>query len=216
MGHVWVVDADLKSYFDTIPHDRLLALVTERVADGRVLALVERFQQAGVLEEAKGWQPTARGTPQGGVISPLLANLYLHPLDHQMEKAGWEMVRYADTPIEGRFTESFHDSRIAHRGHEPAQRRSADSLVRELVEVGSRGQSCPRSGQRFMESLHVQLRTRIGTMNGDRSAALRCGAKGLYSNAPHRSAALQFMERVGNRRSRQESGLPPRLAWRDS
>ncbi len=95
-GHVWVVDADLKSYFDTIPHERLLALVAERVGDGRVLALVESFLRAGVLEEAKGWQPTERGTPQGGVISPLLANLYLNPLDQQMEKAGWAMVRYAD------------------------------------------------------------------------------------------------------------------------
>jgi RNA-directed DNA polymerase len=95
-GHVWVVDADLKSYFDTIPHDRLLALVKQRVADGRVLALVESFLRAGVLEEAKGWRPTECGTPQGGVISPLLANLYLDPLDHQMAAAGWEMVRYAD------------------------------------------------------------------------------------------------------------------------
>jgi RNA-directed DNA polymerase len=95
-GHGWVVDADLKSYFDTIPHERLLALVKERVADGRVLALVESFLRAGVLEEAKGWQPTERGTPQGGVISPLLANLYLNPLDQQMAAAGWEMVRYAD------------------------------------------------------------------------------------------------------------------------
>ena len=95
-GHVWVVDADLKSYFDTIPHDRLLALVKTRVADGRVLALVESFLRAGVLEEAKGWQPTERGTPQGGVISPLLANVYLHPLDHHMEQAGYAMVRYAD------------------------------------------------------------------------------------------------------------------------
>lgn len=95
-GHVWVVDADLKSYFDTIPHDRLLARVKGRVADGRVLALVEGFLRAGVMEEAKGWQPTQRGTPQGGVISPLLANLYLNPLDHQMEEAGYEMVRYAD------------------------------------------------------------------------------------------------------------------------
>ena len=95
-GHVWVVDADLKSYFDTIPHARLLALVRGRVADGRVLALVESFLRAGVLEEAKGWRPTECGTPQGGVISPLLANLYLDPLDHQMAAAGWEMVRYAD------------------------------------------------------------------------------------------------------------------------
>jgi len=95
-GHVSVVDAELKSYFDTIPHERLLALVAERVGDGRVLALVESFLRAGVLEESQGWQPTECGTPQGGVISPLLANLYLDPLDHQMEKAGWEMVRYAD------------------------------------------------------------------------------------------------------------------------
>jgi len=95
-GHEWVVDADLKSYFDTIPHERLLALMKQRVADGRVLALVESFLRAGVLEESKGWQPTERGTPQGGVISPLLANLYLNPLDHQMERAGREMVRYAD------------------------------------------------------------------------------------------------------------------------
>ena len=95
-GHDWVVDADLKSYFDTIPHERLLALIQARVADGRVLALVESFLRAGVLEESKGWEPTERGTPQGGVISPLLANLYLDPFDHQMARAGWEMVRYAD------------------------------------------------------------------------------------------------------------------------
>jgi RNA-directed DNA polymerase len=95
-GHVWVVDADLKSYFDTIPQERLLALVKQRVADGRVLALVEQFLRAGVMEEAKGWQPTERGTPQGGVISPLLANVYLNGLDQQMAQAGYEMVRYAD------------------------------------------------------------------------------------------------------------------------
>jgi RNA-directed DNA polymerase len=95
-GHDWVVDADLKSYFDTIPHERLLALLKERVADGRVLALVEGFLSAGVMEETRGWRPSECGTPQGGVISPLLANLYLNPLDHGMAKAGWEMVRYAD------------------------------------------------------------------------------------------------------------------------
>jgi RNA-directed DNA polymerase len=59
-------------------------------------ALLERSLKAGVLEELKGWQPTECGTPQGAVISPMLANLYLNPLDHQMVKQGWEMVRYAD------------------------------------------------------------------------------------------------------------------------
>jgi RNA-directed DNA polymerase len=95
-GRTWCVDLDFKSYFDTIPHERLLGLVQERVVDGSVLALLAQSLKAGVLEELKGWQPTSEGTPQGAVISPLLANLYLNPLDHQMAGQGWEMVRYAD------------------------------------------------------------------------------------------------------------------------
>lgn len=95
-GRVWCVDLDFKSYFDTIPHARLLGLVKQRVVDGSVLALLEQSLKAGVLEELKGWQPTERGTPQGAVISPLLANLYLNPLDQQMAGKGYEMVRYAD------------------------------------------------------------------------------------------------------------------------
>src|SRR5438874_12458026 len=95
-GRTWCVDADFKSYFDTIPHDRLIEFVGQRVVDGSVLALLEHFLQAGVLEELKGWQPTERGTPQGSVISPLLANLYLNPLDHEVAGRGWAMVRYAD------------------------------------------------------------------------------------------------------------------------
>src|SRR5216117_2229315 len=95
-GHVWCVDADLKSYFDTIPHERLMALIEQRIVDGSVLGLLEQCLKAGVLEELRGWQPTERGTPQGAVISPLLANLYLNPLDHEVAKRGWAMVRYAD------------------------------------------------------------------------------------------------------------------------
>lgn len=95
-GHVWCVDADLKSYFDTIPHERLMELVRQRVVDGSVLRLLEQYLRAGVLEELKDWQPTARGTPQGAVISPMLANLYLNPLDHEMVRRNREMVRYAD------------------------------------------------------------------------------------------------------------------------
>lgn len=95
-GRVWVVDADLKSYFDTIPHDLLLERVREKIADGRVLELIEGYLKAGVMESVKGWRPTAGGTPQGAVISPLLANIYLNPLDWEMVQAGVEMVRYAD------------------------------------------------------------------------------------------------------------------------
>jgi RNA-directed DNA polymerase len=94
-GYSWVVDADLKSYFDTIPHGALMARVREKVADGRVLELLAAFLTAKVMETAAGWTPE-EGTPQGAVLSPLLANLYLDPLDHQLAAAGIEMVRYAD------------------------------------------------------------------------------------------------------------------------
>jgi RNA-directed DNA polymerase len=95
-GYDWCVDCDLKSYFDTIPHSSLMALVKRRIVDGSVLALIEQCLRAGVMEELKGWQPTECGTPQGAVISPMLANLYLNPLDHELERRGWKLVRYAD------------------------------------------------------------------------------------------------------------------------
>ena len=94
-GYSHVVDADLKSYFDTIPKDRLLALVAGKVADRRILVLVQAFLEQSVLEDAREWVPE-QGTPQGAVISPLLSNIYLDPLDHLMAGQGFEMVRYAD------------------------------------------------------------------------------------------------------------------------
>lgn len=94
-GYQWVVDADLQSYFDTIPQARLLEQVRTPISDGKVLALVEAYLQQGVLESGKHWVPEA-GTPQGAVLSPLLSNLYLDPLDQEMTAAGYEMVRYAD------------------------------------------------------------------------------------------------------------------------
>jgi RNA-directed DNA polymerase len=94
-GHTWVVDADLKGYFDSIPHDRLMALVEGSISDGRVLSLIESFLRQEIMTETARWRPET-GTPQGAVLSPLLANLYLHPLDLLMEQGGWRMVRYAD------------------------------------------------------------------------------------------------------------------------
>jgi RNA-directed DNA polymerase len=94
-GYTHVVDADLKSYFDTIPHDRLMALVGGSISDSRVLALIDGFLQQEIMSDVARWQPTT-GTPQGAVLSPLLANLYLHPLDLLMEQSGHQMVRYAD------------------------------------------------------------------------------------------------------------------------
>ena len=94
-GYTWVVDADLKSYFDSIPHASLMARLRVKVADGRVLALIEAYLKQQVMETAGAWTPE-RGSPQGAVISPLLSNIYLDPLDHAMAEAGIEMVRYAD------------------------------------------------------------------------------------------------------------------------
>jgi RNA-directed DNA polymerase len=94
-GYRYVVDADLKSYFDSIPHDGLLQRIREKVADGRLLRLIESFLKAGILEGLREWTPTA-GAPQGAVLSPLMSNVYLDPLDHLMAASGLEMVRYAD------------------------------------------------------------------------------------------------------------------------
>jgi RNA-directed DNA polymerase len=94
-GHTFVVDADFASYFDTIPHERLMQRVEERVSDGRVLALLRDWLGQDILRGMERWTPTT-GTPQGAVISPLLANIYLHPLDERMAARGYRMVRYAD------------------------------------------------------------------------------------------------------------------------
>jgi RNA-directed DNA polymerase len=115
-GYTYIVDADLKSYFDTIPHDRLLALLAQKVSDGRVLSLLESFLKQNILDGLQEWTPE-EGSPQGAVISPLLSNIYLNPLDHLMAQRGFEMVRYAD------------DFVIMCRTHEDAVR--ALSLVQE-------------------------------------------------------------------------------------
>ena len=97
-GYTWVVDADLQSYFDTIRHDPLLAKVASRIADGRVLELIQHFLKQDIMDDLKQWTPMS-GSPQGAVISPLLANMYLHELDVEMREAGWVMVRYADDSV---------------------------------------------------------------------------------------------------------------------
>ena len=97
-GFTHVVDADLRKFFDTIPHDKLMSRVKERISDSRILGLIETFLQQEVLDGMEQWIPET-GTPQGAVISPLLANVYLNPLDHAMDKKGHRMVRYADDSV---------------------------------------------------------------------------------------------------------------------
>lgn len=94
-GYTHVVDADLQGYFDSIPHEALMDRIGAHISDGRLLALFKGWLQQDIVQEMRRWTPTA-GTPQGAVISPLLANLYLHPLDVKMKAQGYRMVRYAD------------------------------------------------------------------------------------------------------------------------
>ena len=94
-GYVHIVDADLKGYFDSIPHHLLKQRIEARISDGRLLALLADWLRQDIVKELERWTPT-EGTPQGAVISPLLANIYLHPLDEIMATLGYRMVRYAD------------------------------------------------------------------------------------------------------------------------
>ena len=94
-GYTFVVDADLQAYFDTIPHEALMAQVEAKVSDGRVLDLIRGWLKADILKGCERWTPV-QGSPQGAVISPLLANIYLDPLDKLMAARGYRMVRYAD------------------------------------------------------------------------------------------------------------------------
>lgn len=93
--HLTVVEVDIQRYFENIDHEKLLALIAERVSDGRVLELIASMLKRGVIEE-HDFQASKQGTPQGGVISPLLANIYLHGLDQELQQSGYHLVRYAD------------------------------------------------------------------------------------------------------------------------
>lgn len=121
-GFTHVVDADIQGYFDAIPHAPLMAMLKRHVADGRVRGLVELFLKQEVLEDTVRWTPEA-GSPQGAVISPLLSNIYLDPLDHLMASSGVEMVRYADDLV------------LVCR--DAAQARHALAVLREWMEAAS-------------------------------------------------------------------------------
>ena len=96
-GYTWVVDADIRSFFDSVDHETLIDAVAEEVADGRILKLIRQILKSGVqLPSVHGIEPTDKGTPQGGPVSPLLANIFLHVFDERMVKAGYGLVRYAD------------------------------------------------------------------------------------------------------------------------
>jgi len=94
-GHEWIVDADLKDFFGSVDHGKLMALMNRQISDGRGLRLIERMLTAGCLAGGKVL-PTEQGTPQGGVVSPLLSNVLLTPFDREMRRKGYRLTRYAD------------------------------------------------------------------------------------------------------------------------
>src|SRR5437899_10039122 len=94
-GFTSVVDADIQGFFDNVSHQIIMQKVAERVADGNILRLVEKFLTSGVMDNGI-FKPTTIGTPQGGVVSPLLANIVLNHLDWHLDRAGLRFVRYAD------------------------------------------------------------------------------------------------------------------------
>lgn len=97
-GYQWIVEVDIEKFFDTVDHEKLVGLVAEEIADGRVLRLINVFLKSGVMNEMK-IQYQTNGTPQGGVISPILTNIYLNPYDKAMTSEGYRVVRYADDII---------------------------------------------------------------------------------------------------------------------
>jgi RNA-directed DNA polymerase len=97
-GYAWYVDADIQNYFDTIPKQGIMEQIKARISDGRVLELIQKCLEQGVMEDGKEWQPT-QGTVQGSPLSPLLSNLYLHSLDKEMSEKGYKWIRFADDSV---------------------------------------------------------------------------------------------------------------------
>jgi RNA-directed DNA polymerase len=174
-GHRYVVDADLKSYFDTIPHEPLLERIRERITDGRVLGLIRAFLDARIMDGLQEHNPAA-GAPQGAVLSPLLSNIYLNPLDHLVARQGWEMVRYADdfvilckTRPEAEAALKLVQAWTAQAGLalHPAKTRLADAATEAFEFLGYRfekGRKWPRdkSKKKLRESLKPHLKRTSG------------------------------------------------------
>jgi group II intron reverse transcriptase/maturase len=125
-GHHVVFDADIKAFFDNISHKLIMQLVAAQIADGNILGLIEKFLRSGVMEDGV-LKPTTKGTPQGGVISPLLANIVLNHLDWQLESNGFKFVRYVDD-----FVVLCKSMRQAEKAHESVQRIVQQDLQLEL------------------------------------------------------------------------------------
>lgn len=204
-GKVYVVDADLAGFFDSIPHEQLLERVKEEIADGRVISLIEQWLKQEIITEASSWNPI-RGTPQGAIISPLLANIYLHGLDERMKSGGFSLVRYADDFVVLCKTES--ESRLAYEEIQKWVSEHGLSLNAEKTHLGD----CRKPGNGFeflgyyFESRRREIRKKSLTRVKDRIRSLtrrRCNGKSLDEIVRKLNSMLRgwynYFKRVSNR-----------------
>ena len=182
-GYTHVVDADLKGYFDSIPHQLLKARIEDHISDGRLLELLAGWLRQDIVKGLERWTPTG-GTPQGAVISPLLANIYLHPLDERLTKLGYAMVRYADD-----FVILCQSAERAHAALEEVKtwvQENGLSLHPEKTHIGDcriRGQGFEFLGYRFeagkrwvrkksLQGFKDKIREKTGRSRGDSLSAI--------------------------------------------
>lgn len=141
-GYCYVVDADIEDFFGSISHDRMMERIEEYISDGNLLKLLEKYLKQDIVKELSTWTPL-RGTPQGAVISPLLANLYLHELDVKMRECGYRMIRYADD-----FVVMCRDEAEAKRAMQEVEKWMAENGLRLHAEKTHIG-DCRQKGQGF-------------------------------------------------------------------
>lgn len=209
-GNGWVIDADITAYFDTIPHDRLMKVVARRVVDGTMLALVKMFLEAPIIDERDGGQPrrNRQGTPQGGVISPLLANIYLDLLDRNFRRhvvkgeLHGRLVRYADdlvvlTPEEPGREMAWMSALVGRLGLSlsPSKTRMLDAQQERFDFLGHRHRwqggrlyldLSPKSKRRIHDELRDKTRhtwKRFDALIGELNQYIR-GARPLFLSAP--------------------------------
>jgi RNA-directed DNA polymerase len=175
-GYTFVVDADLKGYFDSIPHAGLMARLKGKIADGSVLSLIESFLKANILDGLEEWTP-ATGAPQGAVLSPLLSNIYLDPLDHLVAQSGFAMVRYADdfvilcrTPLEASRALELVQSWVSDNGLtlHPTKTKVVDARTEGFDFLGyhfEAGKRWPR--EKSLAKLKEMIRAKTRRTNGD-------------------------------------------------
>ena len=186
-GNVWIVDADLRQFFDTIDQEKLIDLIAEEISDGRVLRMVRDILRSGVIEEGC-WEPTLTGVPQGGVASPLWSNIFLTPFDRWMTREGFRLTRWADD-----FVLLCRTSKEARRALETAERFLREELGVQLHPQKTR---IVHVSQGF-EFLGYKVKRGKGFRLSESKRRGRSSPQNLYV-VPREKSVKRFEEQVRN------------------